>query len=332
MNLPYLLNPKPVSQHPELNHPTKENTTSSSLKLSSQESEFRGFGDSPYGQVNKRLYGSQLQNLMLPEVEVPEAPRPTQGMVVFPRFYDSLIEENSCNAVDMPVSVAPTATTSTGSLSFDGKINSLTRKPDDQEKPGPSRLSSVLETSLNTSQQKYNNERSPDLFADSDDEDNDDQADKEPATRLEDLPEVMEESQCTSDVRARSSLNAPTESSFVDEQTMDTSQYTANDPRSFFLENCRREREIYRRIRRCLQGVRPPPSVTTPDIDVIKMVLNLKSNILNFLSKDAPTSTPPIEDSGISVTNSLFRPSHSLAEAKNMGWREVLGVRHHGLR
>ncbi|EDV36647.1 uncharacterized protein Dana_GF13060 [Drosophila ananassae] len=331
MNLPYLLNPKPLSQHLENNHPTKENTTSSSQKLSSQESEFRGFDDTPYGQVNKRLYGSQLQNLMLPEVEVPEAPRPSQGMVVFPRFYDSLIEENSCNAVDMPLSVAPTATTSTGSLSFDGKIKSLTEKPDDQEKPGPSRLSSVLETSLNTSQQKYNNERSPDLFADSDDEDNDDQTEKEPATRLEDLPEVLEESQCTSDVRPRSSLNAPTESSFVDEQTMDTSQYTANDPRSYFLENCRREREIYRRIRRCLQGVRPPPSVTTPDIDVIKMVLNLKSNILNFLSKDAPTSTPTIEDSGISVTNSLFRPSHSLAEAKNMGWREVLGVRHHGL-
>jgi len=329
------MKPKALSSQPIKETPTPPNT-----KTGSQESQFLGFGDSPYGQVNKRLYGSQLQNLKLPEVEPPAVRRPSPGKIVFPRFYDTLIEENSCNAVDMAVSVATTATTTTGSLSFDGKIKSLTAKPEIQDKPGPSnatnpRLSNVLETSLNTSQQKFNNERSPDLFADSDDEaDNDEQPEKEPPTRLEDLPEVLEESQCTSDARARSSLNAPTESSFVDEQTMDLSstQLNANDPRSHFLENCRRERELYRRIRRCLQGVRPPPSVTAPDVDVIKMVLSMKSNVLNFLSKDSPPSTPRIEDSGISETTSLFRPSHSLSEAQNMGWRDVLGVRHHGLR
>jgi len=269
MNLPYLMKPKPLSNQPSSGTPTPPNQ-----KPSSQESQFLGFGDSPYGQVNKRLYGSQLQNLKLPEVEPPAVRRPSPGKIVFPRFYDTLIEENSCNAVDMAVSVAITATTTTGSLSFDGKIKSLTARPEDHEKPGPSnpRLSTVLETSLNTSQ-KFNNERSPDLFADSEEEgENDEQVEKETATRLEDLPEVLEESQCTSDVRARCSLTAPTESSFVDEQTMDlsTTQLNANDPRSHFLENCRRERELYRRIRRCLQGVRPPPTVTTPDVDVIK--------------------------------------------------------------
>ncbi|XP_017040683.1 uncharacterized protein LOC108087687 isoform X2 [Drosophila ficusphila] len=338
MNLPYLMKPKPLSNQPVDNHPPGETSTPPNQKSSSQESVFLGFGDSPYGQVNKRLYGSQLQNLKLPEVELPTDRRPSPGKIVFPRFYDTLIEENSCNAVDMAVSVAITSTTTTGSLSFDGKIKSLTAIPEDQEKPGPSnanpRLSSVLETSLNTSQQKFNNERSPDLFADSDDEaENNDQVEKEPPTRIEDLPEVLEESQCISDVRPRSSLNAPTESSFVDEQTMDlsTTQLNANDPRSHFLENCRRERELYRRIRRCLQGVRPPPTVTTPDLDVIKMVLSMKTNVLTFLSKDAPTPTPTIEDSGISETTSLFRPTHSLSEAQNMGWRDVLGVRHHGL-
>ncbi|XP_016947401.1 uncharacterized protein LOC108022786 [Drosophila biarmipes] len=330
LNLPYLMKPKTLSSQPSSGTPTPPNQ-----KLSSQESLFHGFGDSPYGQVNKRLYGSQLQNLKLPEVEPPAVRRPSPGKIVFPRFYDTLIEENSCNAVDMAVSVAITATTTTGSLSFDGKIKSLTARPEDEEKPGPSnpRLSAVLETSLNTSQ-KYNNERSPDLFADSDDEgETEEQVEKEPVTKLEDLPEVLEESQCTSDVRARCSLTAPTESSFVDEQTMDLSatQLNANDPRSHFLENCRRERELYRRIRRCLQGVRPPPTVTTPDVDVIKMVLSMKTNVLNFLAKDAPASTPTIEDSGISETSSLFRPTHSLSEAQNMGWREVLGVRHHGL-
>ncbi|KAI8038498.1 uncharacterized protein LOC128254656 [Drosophila gunungcola] len=338
MNLPYLMKPKPLSNQPVNSNSIAETPTPPNQKPGSQESQFLGFGDSPYGQVNKRLYGSQLQNLKLPEVEPPAVRRPSPGKIVFPRFYDTLIEENSCNAVDMAVSVAITSTTTTGSLSFDGKIKSLTVRPDDQEKPGPSnanpRLATVLDTSLNTSQHKFNNERSPDLFADSDEEaENDDQVDKEPATRLEDLPEVLEESQCTSDVRARCSLTAPTESSFVDEQTMDLSatQLNANDPRSHFLENCRRERELYRRIRRCLQGVRPPPTVTTPDVDVIKMVLSMKSNVLNFLSKDSPASTPAIEDSGISETSSLFRPTHSLSEAQNMGWRDVLGVRHHGL-
>uniref|UniRef100_A0A6P4G375 Uncharacterized protein LOC108053794 n=1 Tax=Drosophila rhopaloa TaxID=1041015 RepID=A0A6P4G375_DRORH len=338
MNLPYLMKPKPLSNQPVNSNPIAETPTPPNQKPSSQESQFLGFGDSPYGQVNKRLYGSQLQNLKLPEVEPPTVHRPSPGKIVFPRFYDTLIEENSCNAVDMAVSVAITSTTTTGSLSFDGKIKSLTARPEDQEKPGPSnanpRLSTVLETSLNTSQQKYNNERSPDLFADSDEEaENDDQVDKEPATRLEDLPEVLEESQCTSEVRARCSLTAPTESSFVDEQTMDLSatQLNANDPRSHFLENCRRERELYRRIRRCLQGVRPPPTVTTPDVDVIKMVLSMKTNVLNFFSKESSASTPTIEDSGISETSSLYKPTHSLSEAQNMGWREVLGVRHHGL-
>ncbi|KAH8402024.1 hypothetical protein KR009_009148 [Drosophila setifemur] len=339
MNLPYLMKPKPLSQtQSEVTRPIKV-ATPPSQKLSSQESQFLGFGDSPYGQVNKRLYGSQLQNLKLPEVESPGVHQISPGMIVFPRFYDSLIEENSCNAVDMAVSVSTTATTTTSSLSFDGKIKSLTEKVEDQEKPGPSnstanpRLAAVLETSLNTSQQKYNNERSPDLFADSDEE-AEDQVEKKPIARLEDLPEVLEESQCTSDVRARISLTAPTESSFVDDQTLDTSatsQLTANDPRSHFLENCRRERELYRRIRRCLQGVRPPPSVTTPDIDVIRTVLSMKTNVLNFLSSDALSSTPTIADSGISETTSLYRPTHSLSEAQNMGWREVLGVRQHGL-
>ncbi|KAH8254755.1 hypothetical protein KR032_012017 [Drosophila birchii] len=326
LNLPYLMKPKPLS--------TSLETSNASLppgvlapRPGSQESQFKGFGDSPYGQVNKRLYGSQLQNLKLPEVEPPSVARgPSPGKKVFPRFYDSLIEENSCNAVDMAVSVSVEHTATTGSLSFDGKIKSLTEP--EQEKPGPSsRLSTVLETSLNTSQQKFNNERSPDLFADSDEE-ADEQQEKAaaPPTRLEDLPEALDESQCTSDVRARA-----TESSFVDEQTLDMSatQLTANDPRSHFLENCRRERELYRRIRRCLQGVRPPPTVTNPEMDVIKTVLSMKANVLNFLSKEPPVTTPAtMEDN---ATASLFRPTHSLLEAQSMGWREVLGVRQHGL-
>ncbi|XP_022226250.2 uncharacterized protein LOC111076674 [Drosophila obscura] len=345
MNLPYLMKPKPLSNEPVLAYPTPATDTPPSNNKGSQESQFRGFGDSPYGQVNKRLYGSQLQELKLPELQASSVQRPSPGRIVFPRFYDTLMEDNSCNAVDMAVSVTAetavtTTTTDSSCLSFDGKIKSLTERPaEEEEQPGPStadpRLPTVLETSLNTSQHKYNNERSPDLFADSDDDaENGDQVPyKAQARTLEDLPEVLEESQCVSDVRARRSLTAPTESSFVDEQTQDasTSQLNANDPRSHFLENCRRERELYRRIRRCLQGVRPPPTVTTPDLDVITTVLGMKEQVLNFLCQEPSTSVASIAESDISNSSSLFKPTHSLSDAQNMGWREVLGVRQHGL-
>ncbi|XP_026841638.1 uncharacterized protein LOC6592406 [Drosophila persimilis] len=347
MNLPYLMKPKPLSNEPVLAYRTTETGTPPNNIKGSQESQFRGFGESPYGQVNERLYGSQLPALKLPEVKASSAQRPSPGRIVFPRFYDTLMEENSCNAVDMAVSVPETAATITtkdsSCLSFDGKIKSLTERPEEkeqqQQQPGPStadpRLSTVLETSVNTSQQKYNNERSPDLFADSDDDaENVDQVpSKAPARTLEDLPEVLEESQCVSDVRPRRSLTAPTESSFADEQTQEasTSQLNGSDPRSHFLENCRRERELYRRIRRCLQGVRPPPTVTTPDVDVISTVIDMKEQVLNFLSQKPSTSAAIIAESEISNSSSLFKPTHSLSDAQNMGWREVLGVRQHGL-
>ncbi|KAL7737633.1 hypothetical protein ACLKA6_007741 [Drosophila palustris] len=356
MNLPYLLKPKTLSTD------NANNNTKLSLQ-GSQESQFRGFVDSPYGQVNKRLYGSQLENLKLPEIDkktekekeeqqTVSGKQKSPGMIAFPRFYESIMEENSCNAVDMPATSAEAAKATTDSLSFDGKIKSLT------EAPSNSSLSTVQESFQNASQQqqqppqqlsesfilhRMNSERSPDLFADSDEDDGDDQTDKGLGTTLEDLPEALEESQCVSEAPstshnasgARYSLTVPTESSFVDDQTQDT-QLTSSDPRTHFIENCRRERELYRRIRRCLQGVRPPPTVTTPDTDVIHAVVNMKSKVINFLvCKDADADTIPassIEDSGICATSSLLKPTHSLAEAQNMSWRDILGVRQHGLR
>lgn len=330
MNLPYLLKPKSLN-------------TSKSDGLGSQETKFHGFGDSPYGQVNKQLYGSQLQYLRLPQPEMEPATatitsekRPSPGMKVFPRFYGSILEENSCNAVDMSdsetIPSAAAAVPPVEGLSFNGKIKSLTETPTAPSEPQADQLSESFIL------KKINNERSPDLFAEDseeDDEDND-ETDKGLGTTLDDLPEGLEESQSVSEApstsfnaSARYSLNAPTESSFVDEQTQDT-QLTSNDPRALFMENCRRERELHRRIRRCLQGVRPPPTVTMPDMDIINTVVDMKTKVLNWLDDHHPAST--YQDSGIAATPSLFKPTHSLAEAQSMSWREILGVRHHGLR
>ncbi|XP_030386582.1 uncharacterized protein LOC115633297 isoform X2 [Scaptodrosophila lebanonensis] len=359
LNLPYLLKPKAIASKSQI----VLHDTNKTILQGSQESDFKGFGDSPYGKVNKQLYGSQLQNLKLPEPEQPTGSRKSPGKTVFPRFYDIVLEENSSNAVDLPLRNEQLAMDNNtvnsvpilSNLSFNGKIKSLTEERNSKDVDLTTnsancdiqqnvRPSAPLDNSMNTSNQltdsfmlkKYNNERSPDLFADSDgNEGDEDQSDKVMCIALEDVPEVLGESRYVDEtleqnIPTRYSLTGPTESSFVDENTLDTSttQISGNDSRSHFLENCRRERELYRRISRCLQGVRPPPSVTSPDIDVLQTVVKMKENVLNFLKT---ATVPPVEDSGICATPCLFKPTHSLDEAQNMAWREVLGVRQHGL-
>ncbi|EDW01078.1 uncharacterized protein LOC6560512 [Drosophila grimshawi] len=339
MNLPYLLKPKSLST-PQTN---AANNNKVSSQTSSQESQFRGFGDSPYGQVNQQLYGSQLQHLQLPEPkeqrQSAKQPDSAPGLTIFPRFFNCILEENSCNAVDMPATAITTgatvAATTTDTLSFDGKIKSLSEAPSTSQPQSklPQHAAQLSESFI---YKKINNERSPDLFADSDEDECDEPSDKGLGATLEDLPEALEESQCVSEAPSlshnasvRYSLTAPTESSFVDEQTTMDAQLASSDLRQHFIENCRRERELYRRIRRSLQGVRPPPTVTMPDIDVISTVVSMKATVLNFLV--APTLPSSIEDSGICATASLLKPTHSLAETQSMSWREVLGVRQHGL-
>ncbi|XP_013106845.2 uncharacterized protein LOC106086646 [Stomoxys calcitrans] len=368
---------------------------------SSQESSFEGFGNSPFDKLHRIFYtkqndlvnaasGSQSNENNNNNKQM--APRkPSPGKLLFTKFYDTIVEENSCNAVDLQLSNDPapqplrrsssissmsnnTDANPSSELSFNGKINCLTKRQEVLnvaiEQP---KLGTVLETSLNTSQQpqfsesfilkKYSNEKSPDLFGDDDDDEeedvvedaeNENEVDAEVAEEgaegilemqplktinenpgaFETLNESQQTSICLNDTNANNSFNCPAESSFPNEdQTMDCSltQQSAggggNSSNSYtlFKENCRREREMLRRIRKCLAGVLPPPSVTIPQLDMFTAVLSRKNDILNYFKNS------PLKASAETKISSLFKPTHTLEETKSMPWRDILGVRQHGL-
>ncbi|TMW41766.1 hypothetical protein DOY81_013154, partial [Sarcophaga bullata] len=185
------------------------------------------------------------------------------------------------------------------------------------------------------------NEKSPDLFGEDEEDEEEIQAEPEEDNVVDAMEEtgqtenfniltansstVLNETQSAALITcnlADNSLNCPTESSFAhDDQTMDCSlthgsgfgiSGNSSDSYTLFKDNCRREREMLRRIRECLAGVLPPPSVTIPQVDMINSVPT---------NHVAAATRPP----------SLFRPTHSLDETKNMPWRDILNVRQHGL-
>ena len=367
---------------------------------SSQESSFEGFGTSPFGKLQRLIYPSpQAQQKQLSPQET--CNRVTQqklspGKMLFTKFYDTIVDENSCNAVDiqLPRDSAKTQIRRSSAeshksiisdynpsseLSFNGKIRSLTKTQESTENCNNEvvlverRLSTLMDSSLNSSQhfsesfilKKYSNEKSPDLFGEDDeDEDEIQQAAPEEAVvnaveesmQTENLniltansSTVLNESQSAALITcnlADNSLNCPTESSFAhDDQTMDCSltqgssgfgiSGNSSDSYTLFKDNCRREREMLRRIRECLAGVLPPPSVTIPQVDMISTVLSKKNDILNFFNDIKDESSKHSTNHMAAATtrpSSLFRPTHTLEETKNMPWRDILKVRQHGLR
>lgn len=360
---------------------------------SSQESSFEGFGNSPFDKLQRIFYPQPPTVFANPTPESSESnpqmapPKHSPGKNIFTKFYDTILEENSCNAVDIQMSNDPNIIASvrrssssssisnytdanpSSELSFNGKIKSLTKRGEVEEPlevtMEPPRLSAVLETSLNTSQtqfsesfilKKYSNEKSPDLFGDDDDDDDEqDEMDEEeepqtqplntitedPTVVVEALNESQQTSACLNEALENNSLNCPADLSFPnDDQTLDCSltQMSAggggnsSDSYTLFRDNCRREREMLRRIRKCLAGVLPPPSVTIPQLDMFTAVLSRKDEILNYFQKSPMKKPDEQKETTANRVPSLFRPTHTLEETKSMPWRDVLGVRQHGLR
>lgn len=357
---------------------------------SSQESSFEGFGNSPFDKLQRIFYPHQPSGLIAANVATAAdssesksqmAPRkPSPGKIVFTKFYDTIVEENSCNAVDIQMSsndpaVLPLRRSSSSSnlsnqtdanpsseLSFNGKIKSLSKKEEtlNVSLEAQNRLPPVLETSLNTSQQqfsesfilkKYSNEKSPDLFGDDDDEEEADdcgghEEEEETKGEVQNLKTIKEELAANEEIHkttsstcpneTNNSFSCPVDGSFAnDDCTMDCSltQNSSTDNYSLFRENCRREREMLRRIRKCLAGVLPPPSVTIPQLDMFNAVLSRKDALLNFFQKSPQKANEPQQvQTKPQRIPSLFKPTHSLDETKTMPWRDILGVRQHGLR
>ncbi|XP_065370215.1 uncharacterized protein mi isoform X2 [Calliphora vicina] len=367
---------------------------------SSQESSFEGFGSSPFDKLQRIFYTNQTlqqpqgEKTQLLDINNKAEQKYSPGKLLFSKFYDTIIEEDSCNAVDIQMSKDSGNNSSetrrpslenlnsnnsdmnpSSELSFNGKIKSLNHSQDAApschvQPVAKRRLSSLMETSLNTSQQfsesfilkKYSNEKSPDLFGEDEDEE-DEEVEQDEEVEYEELDEhtqnlktipehttVLNESQpaLVSCNLADNSFNCPTESSFAnDDHTMDCSltqgscfaaSGNSSDSYTLFKDNCRREREILRRIRKCLAGVLPPPSVTIPQLDMVSAVLSKKNDIFNFI-KDIKeeTSKQNSEEAGGCASSSssrplsLFKPTHTLDETKNMPWRDILSVRQHGL-
>lgn len=398
--------PNPLPGIYEEPSPTGSNETAASRPIS-LESSFKGFTESPYGKLQREFFPTPSISSHIPESF--EKPVPTKGNTVFSRFYDMIVEENSCNAVDiqllnekLPPREIHEVSQENGvnyllslskefepleqnfqskplvdvELSFNGKIKGLIPSTADEK-------ASVIEMRRQLNQsfilKKYSNEKSPDLFGDDDDDDDDDEneevmdtnkndslaaeqliefvetadpADDEVATEIiENVNHVeigslvtiaidyvnnaeksVEESVDTS---VNKSLNCPTETSFADEQTCELDAKQTDQKRtdnySLYRENCHREKELLRRIRKCLTGIPPPPSVTIPQLDMFSAVISRKQDILDFTADISSTSSLATCSSSNTCT-SLFKPTHPIDEMKEMGWRQVLGVRQHGLR
>uniref|UniRef100_A0A0K8UZS0 Uncharacterized protein n=3 Tax=Bactrocera latifrons TaxID=174628 RepID=A0A0K8UZS0_BACLA len=379
--------------------PSRSNETVASRPIS-LESAFKGFTESPYGKLQRQFFPTTSVSAHLPDSL--ENPVPTKGNTVFSRFYDMIVEENSCNAVDIQLlneKVSPTEIDEVSEengvdyllslskelepvasnrqsqplaeveLSFNGKIKSLT-PPTADEKEGESTIE--IQSQLNQSfiLKKYSNEKSPDLFVDDDENEEDvDTCNFEDRYKAEELieyvgtaveeeaTEIAENSnqvkigspvaiaidnanndqntvEASMDTSVNKSVNCPTESSFAEEQTCELDSQQTDQPRadnySLYRENCRREKELLRRIRKCLAGIPPPPSVTIPQLDIFSAVISRKQDIFDFTVDINSTSS--LGAGSISNTcASLFKPTHPIDETKEMGWRQVLGVRQHGL-
>ncbi|XP_054738432.1 uncharacterized protein LOC129244684 isoform X1 [Anastrepha obliqua] len=390
--------------------PPRNNKTVVSPTLS-QKSAFKGFGESPYGKLQREFFSSTYDTRQAtislekvsPHTLTDQKNLPTNGGTVFSRFYDMVVDENSCNAVDIQLSNEKTepsecdgdlsengvdylvalskrSETIVGNpeskpfelstdLSFNGKIKSLTPPI---EYDGHETIIEIRDKPLNHSfvLKKYSNEKSPDLFGDDEDDENENNTDtgneniysfnaedlievvdttvksndtiitEKKANEMQEdtgLPEsitVFDVNACenraehNADASTNKSLNCATESSLADDQTCEQDSQRF-DTYSLFRENCRREKELLRRIRKCLAGVPPPPSVTIPQLDMFSAVMSRKQDILDFT---ANIDTTDVQDSWSSSNEfaSLLKPTHSVDESAEMGWRQVLAVRQHG--
>ncbi|XP_058456187.1 uncharacterized protein LOC131433680 [Malaya genurostris] len=239
------------------------------------------------------------------------------------RIVGILSADDSCNAVDHKISGDSDNCEQNilnQDLSFNGKINSLSG----QLKPSCSRnepVNAVEElvandkvckdklnesfevlTKENSSLMLYNNEKSPDLFADDDNTSSSDD----------------DESNSDAD-------NAQTEDASFKETTNANSCFNT-------VENI--ERSLLKRMQISLSGVLPPPSVTYSQIDINQMLTLYKEHEARLCYRNdeiIETTSADSKDPESSFTSCLSKPTHTPAELFELEWPEILKSRAHGL-
>uniref|UniRef100_A0A1Q3EZP9 Uncharacterized protein n=1 Tax=Culex tarsalis TaxID=7177 RepID=A0A1Q3EZP9_CULTA len=223
-----------------------------------------------------------------------------------------LTAEDSCNAVDNKISSDDSGSNELApeELSFNGKIKGLNEDNGSRGESTAANNSKVnreklnesfeLLTKENSSLMHYNNEKSPDLFADDDD---DDEEDEDPSKSD---PEDVEEDK---------SFNVSIPGSASTMGQVD-----------------QMERAILKRLQASLSGVLPPPSVTYSRIDVHRMITLYKENEASFCyRKNDAAKVDELTESTTAAAGSLNKPTHSMAELQQMEWPQLLQLRAHGV-
>lgn len=231
--------------------------------------------------------------------EAKELPKPTP-------IGGILMAEDSCNAVDNKISSDDAGSNELApeELSFNGKIKSLNEdngsrgESTTNSKVNREKLNESFEllTKENSSLMHYNNEKSPDLFADDDDEEEEDEPSKSD----------------TEDVGEDKSFNV---------------SVTGNASAMSQVDQV--ERAILKRLQASLSGVLPPPSLTYSRIDVDRMITLYRENEANFCYRETDAAKE-VEESE-ATTGSLNKPTHSMAELRQMEWPQLLQLRAHGV-
>lgn len=272
-----------------------------------------------------------------------------QGSDQKKRLTGSLLSDDSCNAVDNMLGADDDRPQKkcgepdqNADLSFNGKINSLTngsqthttraltnaidgsstnvphvadavRKSDLLTREEKFNESFELLTKENNSFNHYNNEKSPDLFADDDDDDeneengvgrrNGDEQDKE-----------------NFDYLHRSYQRA----SGVGAKEVDCGDESSTD---------RIDRILLKRMQMSLAGIPPPPALTYSDIDVGTMLTIYSSNVESWLMNNGLYKSDSAVDGAANSKQQqcLTKPTHTIEELASVKWPELKKHRAHGL-
>lgn len=205
--------------------------------------------------------------------------------------------ENSSNAVDNKLSTQPDQNAAINELSFNGIIETLAKANKNETAKQTERLS-LLENERSFMQR---NEQSPDIFAnsDSDEDDDGDQLSTKVQATAGELPDIYDMSSV--DARKR----------HIHES----------------------DKVILGRIQSSLSGVLPPPSVTILQYDISDLLTMYQQNFVRYTYESPLSSsannisapdTPPLE--------CLFRPTHCIDELQQMEWPKCYAeARGHGI-
>ncbi|XP_062542755.1 uncharacterized protein LOC134210627 [Armigeres subalbatus] len=237
-----------------------------------------------------------------------------------------ILAEDSCNAVDNKISSGESESSQLvevhpGELSFNGKIRSLngpspssnsqcelTDATKGFEKVRRDKLNESFEilTKENNSLMHYNNEKSPDLFADEDDDDED-----------------GGNNSCQIDAKSENGDVTYSENALVNNSTI-----VCMNP----VEHI--ERQILKKLQASLSGVLPPPSVTYSRIEIGRMVSLYQQHKDRLCYKEETTvekATKVEENDAILSPVCLNKPTHPPKELHDLKWPELMNAKAHGI-